>query len=119
MPDLSLQSLWSFLLVTVILGGGAAWLAGRAIAQTWRPLWQAVLYMFVLAAAVRFIHYALFEGTLLSLGAYARDAAVAIGLAAAGFRLMRAHQMATQYGFLLAEKAWPGGAEHSEPPRPP
>ena len=26
-----------FLLVTIILGGGAAVLAGRAIAQTWRP----------------------------------------------------------------------------------
>ena len=30
----------SFLLVTVLLGGGAAWLAGRAIAQTWRPWWS-------------------------------------------------------------------------------
>ena len=27
-----------FLLVTVFLGGGAAWLAGRAIAATWRPV---------------------------------------------------------------------------------
>ena len=26
-----------FLLVTVVMGGGAAWLAGRAIAGTWRP----------------------------------------------------------------------------------
>ena len=25
-----------FLLVTILLGGGAAWLSGRAIAQTWR-----------------------------------------------------------------------------------
>ena len=31
-----------FLLVTVILGGGAAFLAGRAIAETWRPWWQVV-----------------------------------------------------------------------------
>ena len=29
-----------FLLVSVLLGGGAAALAGRAIAQTWRPWWQ-------------------------------------------------------------------------------
>ncbi len=29
-----------FMLVTVILGGGAAALAGRAIALTWRPSWQ-------------------------------------------------------------------------------
>jgi hypothetical protein len=89
-----------FLLVTVVLGGGAAWQAGRAIAQTWRPLWQGVLYMFMLGAAVRFIHFALFNGTLLSLPAYGLDTAVAIGCAALGFRITRARQMARQYGFL-------------------
>ncbi len=89
-----------FLLVTVVLGGGAAWQAGRAIAQTWRPWWQAVLYMFILGAAVRFIHFALFDGTLLSLPAYALDTAVAMGCAALGFRTARARQMARQYGFL-------------------
>ena len=89
-----------FLLVTVVLGGGAAWQAGRAIAQTWRPWWQAVLYMFGLGAAVRFIHYALFDGTLLSLPGYALDTAVAIGCATLGFRIARARQMARQYGCL-------------------
>jgi len=89
-----------FLLVTVVLGGGAAWQAGRAIAQTWRPWWQGMLYMFVLGAAVRFIHFALFEGTLLSLAAYGLDTAVAIGFAALSFRTTRARQIARQYGFL-------------------
>jgi hypothetical protein len=89
-----------FLLVTVALGGGAAWQAGRAVAQTWRPWWQAVLYMFILGAAVRFIHFALFDGTLLSLPAYGLDTAVAIGCAALGFRMARTRQMARQYGFL-------------------
>lgn len=89
-----------FLLVTIVLGGGAAWQAGRAIAQTWRPWWQAMLYMFVLGAAVRFIHYALFDGTLLSLPGYALDTAVAIGCAALGFRTARSRQMVRQYGFL-------------------
>ena len=89
-----------FLLVTVILGGGAAWLAGRAIAQTWRPWWQGMFYMFILGGAVRFIHFALFDGTLLSLPGYALDTAAAMGFAAAGFRTMRARQMARQYGFL-------------------
>ena len=89
-----------FLLVTVVLGGGAAWQAGRAIAQTWRPWWHVVLYMLILGAAVRFIHYALFDGELLSLPAYALDTTVAIGCAALGFRIARARQMARQYGFL-------------------
>ena len=89
-----------FLLVTVLLGGGAAWQAGRAVAQTWRPWWQAMFYMFILGAAVRFIHFALFDGALLSLPAYGIDAAVAIGCADWGFRATRARQMASQYGFL-------------------
>ncbi len=89
-----------FLLVTVVLGGSAAWQAGRAIAQTWRPWLQVVLYMVILGAAVRFIHFALFDGVLLSLPAYALDTAVAIGCAALGFRTARARQMARQYGFL-------------------
>ncbi len=89
-----------FLLVSVVLGGGAAWQAGRAIAQTWRPWWQAVLYMFVLGAAVRFIHYALFNGDIASLPAYLLDTAVAIGCAALGFRFERNRQMMRQYGFI-------------------
>jgi hypothetical protein len=49
---------------------------------------------------VRFIHFALFDGTLLSLPGYALDTAVAIAFATAGFRTMRTRQMARQYGFL-------------------
>jgi hypothetical protein len=100
MLDFLADNAGPFLLVTVILGGGAAFLAGRAIAQTWRPWWQGMLYMFILGAAVRFIHFALFDGTLLSLPAYGLDTAVAIGFAALGFRITRARQMARQYGFL-------------------
>ena len=59
------DSVGIFILVSVIMGGGGAWLAGRAIAATWRPWWQIAVYMLILAAAVRFIHFALFEGTLL------------------------------------------------------
>jgi hypothetical protein len=55
-------------LVTVALGSGAAWQAARAIAQTWRPWWQAVLYMFMLGAALRLIQFALFDRP--SLAAY-------------------------------------------------
>ena len=32
-------SIWLFLLITVIMGGWAAWMTGRAIALTWRPFW--------------------------------------------------------------------------------
>src|SRR5258707_13416837 len=55
--------------------------------------------MFILGAAVRFIHFALFDGTLLSPGAYALDTAVAIGGAALGFCTTRARQKGGPYGF--------------------
>ena len=48
----------------------------------------------------RFVHFALFDATFTDPIAYARDAAVAIIFAAAGFRATRRWQMAHQYGFL-------------------
>jgi hypothetical protein len=81
-------SLGVFLLVTVAMGGGAAWLAGRAIAATWRPWWHLLLYMLLLSLAVRFIHFALFDSTFLSLHYYLVDYAVCVGFALLGVRLM-------------------------------
>jgi hypothetical protein len=89
-----------FLLVTVILGGGAALLAGRAIAATWRPAWQVIGYSLILAAAVRFIHFSLFGGTLLSLHYYLIDAMFCMGFAFFGFRAARKSQMVRQYRWL-------------------
>ena len=91
-----------FLLVTFILGGGAAWLTGRAIAQTWRPGWQIVVYTLILGAAVRFIHFSLFGGTLLSPHYYAVDSAILMAIAFAGFRAARVAQMVTQYSWIHA-----------------
>ncbi len=91
-----------FLLVTLILGGGAAWLAGRAIALTWRPLWQVVVYGFILGAAVRFIHFSLFGGTLLSPHYLLVDSAFCIAFGLLGFRIARARQMVSQYRWINA-----------------
>ena len=49
------NSFWIFVLVTIVLGGGAAWLTGRAVAGTWRPAWQVFVYCLILGGAVRFI----------------------------------------------------------------
>jgi len=89
-----------FVLVTIVLGGGASWLAGRAVAATWRPWWQVVFYMLILGAAVRFIHFSLFGGTLLSLHYYAIDSAVCLVAGFFGFRVARAAQMVTQYRWI-------------------
>jgi len=89
-----------FLLVTVFLGGGAAWLSGRAIASTWRPWWHVAGYMLILGASVRFMHFALFEGTLLSPQFYAVDTLVCLIFGFLGFRMTRVAQMTTQYGWI-------------------
>jgi hypothetical protein len=89
-----------FVLVTLILGGGAAWLSGRAIALTWRPWWQLLGYMLVLGLAVRFIHFALFGGTLLSPYYYMVDTMICAVIGLFGFRVTRTTQMVTQYRWL-------------------
>src|SRR5215204_2100068 len=94
------RSLGIFLLVSVAMGGGAAWLAGRAIAATWRPWWHVAFYVLILGLAVRFIHFALFEGTLLSLQFYAVDTMVCLILGFLGFRATRVAQMTTQYRWI-------------------
>ncbi len=95
-----------FVLVTVILGGGAATLAGRAIALTWRPRWQIVAYMLLLGAAVRFFHFALFGGTLISPHYYVVDSAVCMAFGFIGFRTARAAQMVGQYRWINEPSGW-------------
>jgi cell division protein FtsW (lipid II flippase) len=60
------NALWTVILVTCVMGGGAAFVSGRAIAQTWRPFWHVPLYMLGLALVVRFWHFALFDEPFLS-----------------------------------------------------
>ncbi|HVI28342.1 DUF6867 family protein [Hansschlegelia sp.] len=101
-------SLAEFGFVTLILGGGAAWLAGRALAGSWEPAWKAAVWMVPLAAAVRFIHYALFSGSLLTLHYFVVDLVILVAFALAGHRMTLARRMARQYGWLY-ERAGPFG----------
>jgi hypothetical protein len=98
---------WVFLLVTVIMGGLAAHATGSAIAATWRPRWQLVVYGLLIAAAVRFIHYALFDEPFIAPRSYVVDLAVLIVAAALGFRLTRSRQMREQYDWLVPHTAEP------------
>lgn len=92
-------SIWEFVIVTVILGGGAAFMTGRAIALSWLENWRLLVYIAILTLAARFIHFALFEGTLLTLYYYLVDLAVLLIIAFTGKRSTRAYQMAAQYSF--------------------
>lgn len=103
----------AFFVVTIVLGGGAAFMAGRASARGWKPLTQALLYMLLLGAGVRFMHWGLFldatfeswramQGTLLSPYYYCVDTITLMAAATLGYRLERARQMTTQYGWIYA-----------------
>jgi Domain of unknown function (DUF6867) len=89
-----------FLVLTVIIGGGGAFLAGRGLARGWKPFWRVFVYMALLAAAVRFFHYALFGADLLSIYYYLVTYVLLLAAAIFGFRFMRTTQMVTQYRWL-------------------
>ncbi len=100
------ESLLETLCVSGLAGGGAAWLAGRAIADTWRPLWHVVGYMLLLGAAVRFVHFALYQVPLASLAGYLADTALAMAIALLAWQTTRVRRMVSQYPWLY-ERANP------------
>ena len=105
-----------FVGLTVMLFGLAAWVTGRALAETWRPFWHAVPYALLLAAAARFLGFALFEGDLLSPSGLLAAWVVLLAIASLAFRLNRVHVMCRQYPWLYERDglfSWrqrPGGA---------
>jgi hypothetical protein len=90
--------LLSFIVLTG-LGCAAAFATGRALASGWSPLWRIVPAMIALAAAVQFLHYALFQEELLSLHYYLVTFLLLLAVAWFGYSEMRARQMATQYSW--------------------
>jgi hypothetical protein len=89
-----------FVLITIVIGGVLAWQAGRAIAGTWRGFLMVPVYMLILAAGVRFLHYALVGEELLNLQYYIVAFVVACLASAYGYRTRRAEQMSTQYSWI-------------------
>ena len=103
-----------FALVTVVLGGLAALATGRALAQTWRSVWLLVPSMLMLACGVRFIHYAVFAQSLLSLRNLVVDVVVLMIVSLIGYHWTRRGQMRRQYGLAVsASTAGPVSAGHS------
>ncbi len=90
----------SFLFLTVILGGAAAFMSGRAVAIQWKSLRLLIFYCLLLSLAVRFLHFALFEARLVSLKLLLIDFIVILLVGLLGFRITRVKQMVTQYRWL-------------------
>jgi len=96
MPTLIAQELF----ISCLLGGGAAWMTGRACALTWRPYWMAALYMLPLSGVVRYIHYVIFEASLTSLPPYLIDGGILLIFCGLGFRITQTNLMVRQYSWL-------------------
>ena len=94
--------------MTVLLFGLAAFLTGQAIAQAWRPAWQILPASLLLAAADRFLLFALFDAVFISASGWLIAAAILAAIMAAGFFLTRARKMVQQYPWLY-ERAGPLG----------
>lgn len=96
------------LIVTLILACGASWMMGQALAATWRPRWQLLVYGVMLGLADRFLNFALFEGVLLSASGYLIDTALILIVASIAYRMTQARMMVQQYPWLYA-RAGPFG----------
>ena len=97
-----------FLVVTVLMGGVTAFIAGRTLAETWRPPWQVVAYVFPLAFGVRSIHFAVFDGPFLSPRDAIVDGVLLLAATLGGFKSMRRTQMRQNYGMIPMEQPGDG-----------
>lgn len=89
-----------FIGVTLILMCGCAILMGRSLAASWRPARYSVPYCILLAAADRFLIYALFGGDIFSPGGALIDTYCILFSALITYRLTLAAQMVRQYPWL-------------------
>jgi hypothetical protein len=97
MADLSFGEFFG---VSIVLFGFAAFLVGQAIAETWRPAWQNVVYGLLLALGNHFIDCALFGKEWLSLIHYVVDAIWIIVISLLAYRITLARKMVQQYPWL-------------------
>jgi len=96
------ENITAVVLVTGVLGSGAAWLSGRAVAGAWRARRQIVIVALLLGAAARFFHFALFHGELLSAASYGCDVLIFLVVGLLAWQATRASQMVRQYPWLYA-----------------
>ncbi|ASY64017.1 hypothetical protein SJ05684_c25780 [Sinorhizobium sojae CCBAU 05684] len=99
-------SVWQFLFITCAIGGWTAWRTGKSVAENWQSFQRLLTYVALLGFAIRFVHHALFGGTMFSLQYYIVDTVVLLLFATAGFRYYLTKQMANNY-YWLYEKASP------------
>ena len=89
------------IIITVIMMGFAAWTTGRAVAVTWRPFWQVMVYPLLLGLVDRGLNRVFAEGELWSISGYLLDAAFLVAVSVLAHRLARARKLTTQYPWIF------------------
>ncbi|CAN7427016.1 DUF6867 family protein [Neorhizobium sp. LjRoot104] len=86
--------------LVLIIGFWTAWRSGKAAAEGWNGYLTVVVYTLLLGVAMRFLHYALFQGPFISPFYYILDVAILLAFSSAGFRIRRTRQMVQNYYWL-------------------
>lgn len=97
MSDILGASPLAFVVVSVIMAGGVSVMMGQALADGWKPAWQGIAYGALLGLGVRFLLYALADGTLLSVTGYAASTAIIVAITLATYRIAWTRKMVNQY----------------------
>jgi hypothetical protein len=89
-----------FVAVTLVLGGGAAYMTGQAMANRWRPTWMVIGYSILLGCADRFAVFALADGDLWLISGYLIDTVILMAIAFVSYRATKARKMVEQYPWI-------------------
>ena len=108
MQELLGTSIWGSILVTVLVMGFAAYMTGHALAATWKPAWQVIVYCVLLGFADRFLNFALYDGELRSMSGFLIDTAFLVAVGLLAYRLSQARKMVSQYPWIY-QRAGPLG----------
>jgi hypothetical protein len=113
---ITVTSLLQFFFITLLLGCGCAWLAGRAIALSWRSPLMVVGAAVLMGLAVRFVHFALFDEALLAPATLVMEIVILLVVALLAYRRTRALQMVRQYYWLYEPHGLLGWRPRAEQP---
>ncbi len=91
------SGLWPFLILTLGIGGFMTAIAGRGLASRWYPAKLLPLIVLLIAAFVRFLHFALYDGTLFSTYYFLADFIFCLFFAALSYFDRRAALMSGLY----------------------
>ncbi len=87
-------------LIVALIGFWTAWRSGKAAADGWSDYPIVIGYTVLLAAAMQFLHHALFDGPVISVFYYVIDFVLLLIFSTAGYRYRRTNQMVNNYYWL-------------------